>query len=114
MGFLFKTLIKWAAVAGTLLLIAHYIPGITVDGWYTACIIALLWGVITLFVRPILSILTLPVNILTLGLFSFVLNAFLFWFVGSFVQGFHVAGFVPALEGSFILSVALWVIHKSL
>lgn len=100
-----KLLFRLLANAGTLLLLAYYLPGIEVSGWYAAIITALILGLINVVLKPILVILTLPVNILTLGLFTLVINAFLFWFVASFVQGFAVAGFWPAFFGALILSV---------
>ena len=87
----------------TLLAIANFVPGIAVASFYTALIVAVLWGVIGLTIKPILTILTLPINIITFGLFSFVLNALLLWFLASFIAGFSVAGFVLALIGSAIL-----------
>ena len=106
-----KALIYVFTIAVTLLLVSHYVPGILVESFYTALIVAVIWGILGLTVRPVLRILTLPINILTLGLFSFILNALLFWFLATFVAGFHVYGFVPALEGSFILAVVAWVLH---
>ena len=83
-----------------------------VDTLYTAIIVAVLLGVINMVVRPILVLLTLPLTILTLGLFLFVVNASLFWFVGSFVEGFVVEGFAAALLGSLIVSFVGWVTQK--
>jgi len=111
---MFKPIIHVLAIAGTLLLVANYVPGIVVAGFYTALIAAIIWGLMGLTVRPILLILTLPINLITLGLFSFVLNALLFWFLSSFIQGFAVAGFVPALIGSFFLSLVAWALHRVL
>jgi len=91
--------------AFALLLVAHFVPGIVVEGLYTAIIAAVILGVLNLIVRPILVFLTLPITILTLGLFMFVINAALFLFVASFVEGFEVAGFLTALLGSLIVSV---------
>ena len=71
-----------------LLLVAYYIPGISVDGFYTALVVALILGLLNLTIKPILVILTLPINILSLGLFTFVINAGLFWFVSTFIDGF--------------------------
>lgn len=88
-----------------LLVIAEYVPGIELDGIYAAIISVLILGLLNAVVRPVLFILTLPITILTLGLFSFVINAFLFWFVASFVQGFSVNGFLAALLGSVIMTV---------
>lgn len=103
-----KILIRILVVAATLLAISQSGCGITVDSIYSAIIVSLIWGLFGLTVRPLLGLLTLPINILTLGLFSFVLNALLFWFISTFVAGFHVAGFIPALLGSVILTGVSW------
>jgi putative membrane protein len=109
-----KMILHVVATAGALLLIARYIPGIAIESLTTAIIVAILWGFIGLTVKPILGLLTLPINILTLGLFSLVLNALLFWVLSMFVPGFGVSGFIPALEGSVILSVITGLIHALL
>lgn len=102
---LLRVLARILIVAIALIGIAEFIPGITIDGVYPAIISALILGILNAIVRPILIVLTLPVSIVTLGLFVFVINASLFWFVASFIEGFAVAGFVPALVGSVLLSV---------
>ncbi len=109
-----KILVRVLVTAAALLLIANYIPGIAVASFTTAVIVALLWGLMGLTIRPILGILTLPITILTFGLFSFILNALLFWILAAFVPGFTVAGFIPALEGSVILMVVAWALHAAL
>ncbi|NLZ96737.1 MAG: phage holin family protein [Candidatus Magasanikbacteria bacterium] len=109
-----KLLLRWVINAGTLLLLASYLPGISVSGWYTALITALLLGLLNALLKPILVFLTLPVNILTLGLFTFVINALLFWFVATVVKGFAVAGFWPAFFGALIISVINWLISDLL
>ena len=114
MGFILKNVIRLLVIACALLAIASFIPGIAIATTYTAVIVALLWGLISLFVKPVLFVLTLPINILTLGLFSFIVNALLFWLLSSFVPGFTVAGFLPALEGSILLSIVMWILHKVL
>lgn len=106
-----RALIYVFTTAVTLLLISQYIPGILVDSVYTAVIVAVIWGILGLTVRPILKILTFPINLLTFGLFSFILNALLFWFLATFISGFHVYGFLPALEGSLILAFVGWAVH---
>ena len=111
---MFGIILRVLAIAGTLLIIAELVPGISVASFYTAVVVAVVWGLFGLTVRPVLSILTLPINIITFGLFSFVLNALLFWFISTIIAGFAVAGFVPALIGSAILSAVGWVLHKSL
>jgi putative membrane protein len=109
-----KILVHILANAAALMLMPNFIPGITVTGFYPALIAALIWGLISVTVRPILGLLTLPINIITFGLFSFILNALLFWFVASFVQGFGVAGFVAALLGSVVLTVVSWAVDAAL
>ncbi len=96
---------KLLLTALTLLIVANYIPGIHIDGFYPALIAAIAIGLLNLFVRPILFILTLPITVLTLGLFMLVINAFLFWFAASFIDGFTVDSFWYALLGSFIVSI---------
>lgn len=109
-----KIIVHIAANAAALMLMPNFIQGITVTGFYPALIAALIWGLISVTVRPILGLLTLPINLITFGLFSFILNALLFWFVASFVQGFGVAGFVAALLGSVVLTLVSWVIDAAL
>lgn len=92
-------------VALTLFVVAELVPGITVTGVYPAIIAALVLGVLNVFVRPILFVLTLPITVLTLGLFIFVINATLFLFAASFIEGFAVDGFLEALLGSLIVSL---------
>ena len=88
-----------------LILIAELVSGIDVEGLYPAVIAALVLGILNAIVRPILLILTLPITIVTLGLFAFVINAALFLFAASFIDGFDVSGFWVALFGSILMSV---------
>jgi putative membrane protein len=89
----------------TLLILAYYVPGIEVASVYIAIISAIVLGLLNGVVRPVLFILTLPITLLTLGIFSFVINALLFWFAASFIDGFSVSGFWTALFGSVIVSL---------
>ena len=95
-----------------LLLAAYLIPGIEVTGIYIAIITAIILGLFNLIVRPILIVLTLPITIVTLGLFMFVINASMFWFVSTFIDGFSVTGFWTALLGSVLVSVVSAVSNK--
>ena len=88
-----------------LLVIAEIIPGITVDSVYIAFIAAFVLGLLNAVVRPILFVLTLPITIITLGLFAFVINALLFMFAASFLDGFSVASFWWALAGSVAMTI---------
>ena len=105
-----RLLLRWFLNAAVLMLLAYYLPGITVSGWYAAIIAALVLGLVNALIRPILILLTLPVNILTLGLFTLVINALMFWFVGTVVKGFAVAGFWPAFWGALIISAVSWIL----
>lgn len=88
-----------------LLLIAEYVPGIEVAGFYPALIAALVLGLLNLIVRPVLLLLTLPITIITLGLFALVINGFLFLFAASVLEGFSVSSYWYALLGSILMSV---------
>lgn len=107
-----KLITKLLLTALTLLVVATYIPGIEVEGFYPAVIAAITIGLLNLFVRPVLFLLTLPITVLTLGLFMIVINAFLFWFAASFIDGFMVETFWHALLGSLIVSVVSAVGNK--
>ncbi len=96
--------------AGSLLLISNFVEGIRLGGWWSAIITVVVLGIVNALIRPLILILTLPVNILTLGLFTFVINALMFWFASSIVKGFEVDGFWPAFWGALFFSIASWVI----
>ncbi len=89
-----------------LLLMSEYVAGVSVESAYNAGIAVLVLGLLNAVVRPVLLVLTLPITIITLGLFTFIVNAGLFLFAASFLEGFTVEGFVPALIGSLILTVS--------
>jgi putative membrane protein len=100
-----KLITRIALTALALLVVSHFISGVVIVGLYPAIIAACILGILNAIVRPILIILTLPITILTLGLFIFIINASLFYFTASFIEGFSVTGFVPALLGSIIVSI---------
>jgi len=95
-----------------LLLAAELIAGVSLDGIYAALITAVVLGVLHILVKPVLVVLTIPVTIITLGLFIFVINAGLFMFAASFIEGFAVAGFIPALLGSLFVTVFSTIANK--
>jgi putative membrane protein len=101
MRFLLKLLINTVAVYVT----ASVVPGIKIDSWITALIASIVLGVLNTLIKPLLVILTLPVNILTLGLFTIVINAFMITLTSSLVSGFHVETFVSAVLFSIVLSI---------
>ena len=91
--------------AALLLLVANIVPGVRVDGWGTAFLGALVLGLVNAFVRPLMLILTLPLTVLTFGLFLLVINALMLWLVAALVPGIQVRGFAPALLGSLLLTL---------
>lgn len=91
--------------AASILLVAYLVPGIEVSGIYIALVVAVLLGIANTFVRPVLFILTLPITILTLGLFTLVINGIVFWWLASFVQGFQIDGFWYAVLGALLVSM---------
>ena len=107
-------LVRWFLSAATLLGIAYYLPGVEVVGWYAAFITAFVLGLMNAILRPILIFLTLPITVLTLGFFAFVINGALFWFVASFLDGFSVTGFWPAFWGAMVMTIVGWLINSIL
>ena len=105
-------LIRWLFLTGAILVAAHLIEGIEVKGFWSAFFAAAILGVLNAFFRPILILLTLPINILTLGLFTFVINAVLMMMVSGVVGGFEVQGFWSALFGSLVISVVSWFLNS--
>ena len=103
-------LIVWLINALALLALPYVVPSVQVESFYTALIAALLLGLVNTLIRPLLVLVTLPITILSLGLFTLVINALLFWFVASFVEGFQVAGFWSAFWGALLY---LSLIHIS-
>jgi putative membrane protein len=100
---------RWLTVTVVILLSSILIPGIKVDELSTAVIAAALLGIINIFIRPILIILTLPLNIITLGFFTFIINAFLLKLVTCFVSGFEIQNFLSALLCALLISVVNWI-----
>lgn len=98
-------IVRWFLNALALMLVAYLYSGVRVEGILQALIAALVLGLVNAVIRPLLILLTLPVTLLTLGLFIFIINAFLFWFVAEVVKGFTVNGFMAAFIGSLMYSV---------
>jgi putative membrane protein len=105
-----KIIVRWMLLAAALLLVAHLYPGVTVASFGAALIAAFVLGLFNTLVRPLLVLLTLPVTLLTLGLFLFVINALMFWASATVLDGFSVTGFPAALIGSLLYSVCGMVI----
>src|SRR3954463_2103333 len=105
-----RMIATWVINALALLALPYVFESIRVDGFFTALVTALVLGLINALIRPLLILLTLPINILTLGFFTFVINGLLFWFVASFVSGFVVAGFWPAVFGAIVYGLISWAL----
>ena len=109
-----KIIVRWLLLAAALLLVAQLDAGVEVKGFGAAMIAALVLGLFNALLRPILVLLTLPVTVLTLGLFLFVINALMFYFAASVLEGFHVASFWAALLGSLLYTLCGLVIDAAM
>lgn len=105
-------LVRWLILTAAITVAAYLINGIHVDGFFSAFFAAAILGVLNVFFRPILLILTLPINILTLGLFTFVINAVLLKMASGVISGFEVYGFWSAVWGALIISVVNWLLSS--
>jgi putative membrane protein len=105
-----RILLHWLIGAAALFLLPYVFKWVQVDSVQAALIAALVLGLVNALVRPILFVLTLPVTLLTLGLFIFVLNGLLFWAVGSLVDGFRVSGFWSGVFGAIVYSLISWAL----
>ena len=109
-----RIILKWLLSAVALLAVAYLYPGVQVNSFGSALLAAAVIGLLNMIVRPVLVVLTLPVTIVTLGLFLFVINALLFWAASGLLSGFQVSGFVAALIGSLIYSLLGVIIEAAL
>lgn len=107
-------LIRWIVNALTLLLIANVVPGMDVSGFYAAMVTILILSLINAVIRPVIIFFTLPVTVLTLGLFTFVINGAMFWFASTIVQGLQVDGFIPAFWAALLLSIVSYLLSSLL
>ena len=105
-----RILVVWLINTVALAAVAYLMPSVSISSAGAALVAALVLGLVNTLVRPLLVLLTLPVTLLTLGLFIFVINGLLFWAVGSFVPGFHVAGFWAGVFGAIIYSLISWAL----
>jgi putative membrane protein len=109
-----KLLIGWLINIGALLALPYLLSGVQIDDWKTAAIVAVVLGLLNLLIRPLLFILTLPVTVITLGLFTFVINGFLFWLTARLVDGFSVKSFGWAILGAVAYSLISWAVSSLL
>lgn len=107
-------LLGWLANAAAVYATAYLVPGIKVNGFVAALIVALVLGLINITVKPILKLLSTPFILLTLGLFLLVINAVALLLADYFVDGFTIDGFLPAVIGSIVISIVSWIVGKIL
>ena len=105
-----RLILIWCCNALALLAVAYLLPGVRVDGFGAALVAALALGFINTLIRPVLILLTLPVTVLSLGLFILVINGLLFWFAGSMLRGFEVNGFWVGMMGALLYSIISYVL----
>jgi putative membrane protein len=103
-------IIRWLMLAVAIIVASYLISGIRVDGFVAAFFAAAILGTLNVFFRPVLLLLTLPLNILTFGLFTFVINAMMLKMASGVISGFHVDGFWPAVFGSLVISLVNWAL----
>ncbi len=107
---LMRLLLVWLVNTAALIAVAYLMPSVTISSFGAALVAALALGLVNAVIRPVLVLLTLPVTVLTLGLFILVINGLLFWAVGTFVAGFHVAGFWSGVIGALVFSIVSWLL----
>jgi putative membrane protein len=100
-----NTILRWVINAGLLMLIPYVVPGVAIKNFGTALVAALILAFVNALIKPILILLTLPINILTLGLFILVINGLMFWLVSALVKGFQISGFWPAFLAALVFSI---------
>ncbi len=109
-----RLLATWLINALALLALPYLLSSITIDSFTTALLVAVVLGFVNTIIRPILLILTLPVTVISLGLFIFVINGLMFWAVAKMIDGFHVAGFFSAIIGAILYSIISWALSTLL
>lgn len=105
-------LLRWLILTSGIIIASYLLEGIHVSGFFSAFLAAALLGILNALFRPVLILLTLPINILSLGLFTFVINALMLMMVSGVISGFEVHGFWTALIGSLIISIISWLLNS--
>ena len=108
-----KIIIHWLILTLAVLATPFIVSGIHVNSLLTAVVVAAILGFINTVIKPIVTILTLPINIITLGLFSVILNGLFFWFVAGVVSGFTIDTFTAAILGALVISILNWIMSKA-
>jgi putative membrane protein len=103
-------LLRWFVTTLAMIALPYFLPGIKITSVYAALLAAAVLVLINAIIRPVIKLLTLPLNILTLGFFSIILNGVFFWFVARLIIGFSVSSFFTAMVGAFIISIINWIL----
>ena len=109
-----KIFLRLILNAIALLLVSNFVPGVHIDSTFSAFIAAIILGIVNIVIRPILLLLTLPINLITLGIFTFVINALMLELVAAIVKGFTISGFTAAFSGAILLWLLSMVIDRLL
>lgn len=107
-----KIILNWVLISVSVFITTKIISGIVVDPIWVALVVGACLTLFNMFIKPIIKVLTLPLNVLTLGLFSLVINSILFWYLGTFIKGFEVSTFTAAFVGALVVSVINWLFSK--
>ncbi len=103
---------RWFVLTAAIMFASYVVEGIHVTGFFSAFFTAAILCILNAFFRPILIVLTLPINIMTLGLFTFIINAMMLKMASGLIPGFEIYGFWPALFGSLVISIVSWVLNS--
>jgi len=107
-----KIILHWIILSVAVFASTKIIDGISVDPIWVALIVGACLTLFNMFIKPIIKVLTLPINVITLGLFSLVINGAVFWYLGTFIKGFSVSTFYAAFVGALMVSVINWLLNK--
>ena len=107
-----KIILHWIIISVAVLFSTRIISGINVNPLWVVLIVGACLTLFNMFIKPVVSILTLPLNIVTLGIFSLIVNGLLYWYLGSIIKGFSVESFSAAFFGALLVSVVDWMLKK--
>lgn len=107
-----RIILHWIILSGAVWLTTQIVSGVSVNPIWVSLIVGACLTLFNMFLKPVINILTLPLNILTLGLFSLIINGLLLWYLGTLIRGFSVTNFTAAFTGALIVSVLNWIIGK--
>jgi putative membrane protein len=107
-----KLILHWIILSVAVLVTSKIISGININPLWTVLIVGACLTLFSMFIKPIINILTLPINMITLGLFSLVINGAVFWYLGTLIKGFSVATFYAAFVGALLVSIINWILNK--